>query len=56
MDVMMNMIIKIDYNLDLYIYSEGIQYGNNPSNSWDDNELYGSGDFIYFELWMTECW
>lgn len=42
------------YNLDLYIYSEGIQYGNDPSNSWDDNELYGSGDFIYFELWMPQ--
>ena len=42
------------YNFDLYLFSEGIQYGDDPSNSDGSNELYGSGDYIYFELWMDQ--
>ena len=42
------------YNFDLYLFSEGIQYGDDPSNTSGDNELYGSGDYIYFELWMDQ--
>ena len=42
------------YNFDLYLFSEGIQYGDDPSNTDGSNELYGSGDYIYFELWMDQ--
>lgn len=42
------------YNYDLFIYSDGIQYGNDSSDFDDSNVLYGEGDYIYFELMMNQ--